>query len=211
MAVSLNPRAERLLARLPRVTVYSLLELLLLVLIAVQCAGLFWAVLTPIGPVGEWKALDLMRAAPPPGPRRGDFDPFFRQAPGAAQAPVVVTALDIRLHGITANRATGGGSAIIGTANGQQRVYQVGEEIMPGVVLTGVAFDHITISRGGAAEQLYLDQSPPTGAPASPGAVPQPVPMQPMQTVPVPAPTIAPPPPQQQQPTPTAQTLKVDQ
>jgi general secretion pathway protein C len=42
MAVSLNPRAERLLARLPRVTVYSLLELFLLLLIAIQCARLFW-------------------------------------------------------------------------------------------------------------------------------------------------------------------------
>jgi general secretion pathway protein C len=91
MAVSLNPRAERLLARLPRVTVFSLLELLLLVLIAVQCARLFWAALTPLGPLGEWKALDLMRPAAAPGPLLGSFDPFFRQAPGAAagQAPVV--------------------------------------------------------------------------------------------------------------------------
>lgn len=214
MAVSLNPRAERLLARLPKVTVYSFLELLLLVLIAVQCARLFWSVLTPLGPVGEWKALDLMRAAPAPGPTLGGFDPFFRQAPGAAQAPVVVTALDIRLHGITANRATGGGSAIIGTANGQQRVFLVGEEIMPGVTLTGVAFDHVTISRGGAPEQLYLDQSP-AGAGQAPGSVPpQPAPpppmMQPMRTAPPQAPMIAPPPPPPQQ-TPTAQTLKVNQ
>jgi general secretion pathway protein C len=102
MAVSLNPRAERLLARLPRVTVYSLLELFLLLLIAIQCARLFWAVLTPVGPLGEWKALDMMRPAAPTTPLLGSFDPFFRQAPGApggAAAPVVVTALDVRLYG----------------------------------------------------------------------------------------------------------------
>ena len=91
MAVALNPRAERLLARLPRVTVYSALELLLLVLIAVQCARLFWAVLTPLGPVGDYKALDLLRPAAPAGATMAGFDPFFRSAPGAAQAPATVT------------------------------------------------------------------------------------------------------------------------
>jgi len=221
MAVSLNPRAERLLARLPRLTVYSLLELLLMVLIAVQCARLFWGVLTPIGPVGDWKALDHIRPVAPAGPTLGSFDPFFRQAPGApgagGTAPVVVTSLDIRLYGVTANRATGGGSAIIGRANGPQRVFMVGEEIMPGVVLTGIGFDHVTISRGGASEQLYLDQTPAAAgsqgtAPAAPVVQPTPMvaPPPPPPPPPPPAPVTrtAPPPPP---PTPTAQTLKVDQ
>jgi general secretion pathway protein C len=219
MAVVLNPRAERLLARLPRVTVYSALELLLLVMIAVQCARLFWALLTPLGPVGDYKSLELMRPAPATGATLGSFDPFFRSVPGAAgQAPVVVTALDIRLYGVLANRATGGGSAIIATSNGQQRSVMVGEEIMPGVTLTGVGFDSITISRGGASEQLFLDQSPAAGAvPNSPGAAvarppggyqgPPPVPGQ------IPVPTVyAPPPPPP--PTPAAnqaQPLRVQQ
>jgi general secretion pathway protein C len=199
MAVALNPRAERLLARVRRVTVYSALELLLLVLIAVQCARLFWSFLTPIGPVGDYKALDLMRPVPAAAPTMGSFDPFFRQAPGApvAQAPAVVTALDIRLFGITANRATGGGSAIIGTVNGQQRSYQVGEEIMPGVVLSGVGFDYVTISRAGTPEQLYIDQSPAAPGPNSPGGQGSPPPMvQPPMVVPtVRVPQVAPPPP----------------
>lgn len=216
MAVSLNPRAERLLARLPRVTVYSLLELLLLLLIAIQCARLFWAALTPLGPVGDWKALDLMRAGPPPGPRLGSFDPFFRQAPGApgtAQSPVVVTALDIRLFGVMGNQATGGGSAIIGSPNGQQRVVLIGEEVMPGVVLTGITFDHVTISRGGAVERLYLDQTPAAANPGAPAPPPglgptRPAPMPPPPVVRTAPPTPAPPPPP---PPPSVQTLKVDQ
>jgi general secretion pathway protein C len=214
MAVALNPRAERLLARVRRVTVYSALELLLLVLIAVQCARLFWAFLTPIGPVGDWKALDLMRPVQSQAPQLGSFDPFFRQAPGAAvgQAPVVVTALDIRLFGVTENRATGGGSAIIGTADGQQRSYQVGEEIAPGVILSGVGFDHVTITRAGTPEQLFLDQSP---AGPAPGAVPQPMPnpgMSPPMVVPtVRVPPPPPPPPPQQPGTLNAQTMRVNQ
>ena len=63
MAVSLSPRADRLLARIRTVSVYSVAELLLLVLIAVQCARLFWTILTPLGPIGDYKALDRMRAA----------------------------------------------------------------------------------------------------------------------------------------------------
>jgi len=217
MAVSLNPRAERLLARLPRVTVYSALELLLLLLIAIQCARLFWGAMTPIGPLGDFKSLEQMRPIAVAAPSVGTFDPFFRQAPGgpAAAQPTVVTSLDIRLYGITANRATGGGSAIIGPANGEQRVYLVGEEIVPGVTLTAVGFDFITVSRNGQEEQLYLDQTPvaPGGAAPvtpppppvqyqSPPPPPPPPPPQPVQTItvtPAPAPAATPQSPRQTQ------------
>lgn len=188
MAVSLNPRAERLLIRLRTVSVYSLGELLLIVLIAIQCARLFWGLLTPLGPIGDYRALD--RAQPvAPGPTLGAFDPFFRQAPGAP-APATVTALDIRLHGVSGNQATGGGSAIVSAANGEQRSVLVGEEIMPGVTLVTIGFDYVTISRGGAHEQLYLDQTPvPSAGAAPPQVLPQPQPAAlPVPTVTAPAP-----------------------
>lgn len=198
MAVALNPRAERLLARMPRLTVYSAGELLLLVLVAVQAARLFWAVLTPLGPVGEYRALNTAIPLQQSVGTLATFDPFFRQTPGAAAAPVTVTALDIRLFGTLEDRATGRGSAIIGTPDGRQTSYRVGEEIIPGVVLSAVAFDHITVTRGGTPEQLFLDQST---APAAPGA---PAPQQnPMMTPPQPVPVVrappaaAPPPPMQ--------------
>jgi general secretion pathway protein C len=217
MAVALNPRAERLLARLPRFTVYSLLELLLLVLIAVQCARLFWALLTPLGPVGQYRALNTALPLTQASASLATFDPFFRQAPNAAAAPVVVTALNIQLFGTREDRATGRGSAIIATPDGRQTSFLVGEEIMPGVVLSGVAFDHVTLTRNGVAEQLFIDQSPPTAdAPAAPGSgglappmgprgsyVPQPVPI-------VRAPPPAPPPPPQQMGN-TTQPMRVSQ
>ncbi len=191
MAVSLNPRAERLLARLRTVSVYSLAELLLIVLIAIQCARLFWGVLTPLGPIGDYRALTGAHATAST-PVLGAFDPFFRQAPGA-EGPATVTALDIRLHGISGNQATGGGSAIISAGNGEQRSILVGEEIMPGVTLVSIGFDFVTISRGGATEQLFLDQTPAATPGAVPGQVqPQPAP-QPVPTVVAPPPPPAPP------------------
>lgn len=216
MAVVLTPRAERLLARFPRLNIYSGLELLLLVLLAVQCARLFWSLLTPLGPLGEWKALDLIRPVAPAAALTS-FDPFFRQAPGAAavapEAAPTITALNIRLFGVSANQATGGGTAIIGTPDGQQYLFALGDEVAPGVVLTGVGSDFVTISRGGAAERLYLDQSASSPQPNSPGIVsppvlvppapPAPAPLQRQASPPQPVPTV----PAQPQPEPQAAQL----
>ena len=133
---------------------------------------------------------------------------------------MVVTALNIQLFGTREDRATGRGSAIIATPDGRQTSFLVGEEIMPGVMLTGVGFDHVTITRGGVAEQLFIDQSPadrgsgarrsgarlaglapPTGPRGS--YVPQPVPV-------VRAPPAPPPPPPPQMGN-TTQPMRVSQ
>ncbi|MFN3945441.1 MAG: type II secretion system protein N [Allosphingosinicella sp.] len=176
MPSAMGQGAGRLLRRLPRTTAFSLVELLLLTLLAYQCARLLWALVTPIGPVGDWKAAS--RIGPPATAALGDFDPFFRLS-GAA-GPAVVTSLDLKLYGVREDRASGRGSAIIGSADGAQSSYAVGDEIMPGVTLAAVGFDHVTISRGGVLEQIYLDQSPeaevvatePAAAPATDLAAP---------------------------------------
>ena len=62
MRLALDPRARRLLRRLPRNTVYSAMELILLSLLALQCARLVWTLVTPLGPVGDWKAGSALRA-----------------------------------------------------------------------------------------------------------------------------------------------------
>jgi general secretion pathway protein C len=168
----------RLGERLQRLTVFTLAELVLLVLIAVQAARLIWTLAAPLGPVGDWKAASGQTV-------RGDgallaaFDPFFRLSAGG---PVVVTSLNLKLTGVREDRATGRGAAIIQLPDGRQLSFMVGEEIMPGVILAGVGFDNVTISRGGAQEQIFLDQSQPVPvagadpngtAPAPPGAQPQ--------------------------------------
>lgn len=160
MRIALAPR-RLLLLRLPRTTVYSALEILLLTLLAVQCARLFWTLVTPVDPVGDWRSSSAMQAIPASGSLLG-FDPFFRLS--APAGTLVVSTLDLKLYGVREDRATGRGSAIIATPDGQQNSYVVGEEIMPGATLATVRFDHVTISRGGAIEQIFLDQSSPAPA-----------------------------------------------
>lgn len=153
--------SSRRSALLGRTSFLGGLELALLSLAAVQCARLFWAVATPIGPIGEWRATSPVPAAAPIPPERfAAFDPFFRLNGDAG--PMQVTALDIKLFGVREDKASGRGSAIVGTPDGQQRSFAVGDEILPGVRLTAVAFDSISIERNGAAEQLFLDQSSPS-------------------------------------------------
>ena len=158
MRLGSSLRAERLLGRLPRPTVYSALEIVLLVLIAVQAARLLWILVTPVGPVGEWKASGAL-VLPDGDAALREFDPFFRLS-GAA-APAIVTSLSLKLYGVTEDRATGRGSAIIALPDGTQRSFAVGEEVMPGVALAEVGFDNVTIMRAGAREQIFLDQSEP--------------------------------------------------
>ncbi|HEU4961661.1 MAG TPA: type II secretion system protein N [Sphingomonas sp.] len=165
MRLVLRPRARALLRRLPRTNVYSLAELLLLALLAVQCARLVWVIVTPVTPLGDWRPVRPGAAGAPGDMLRG-FDPFFRLSGGEA-APAAVTSLQLTLYGIRVNEATGGGSAIVATPDGAQNSYAVGEEIMPGVTLKAVVFDHISIDRGGTVEDLYIDQSKPV-APVEP-------------------------------------------
>jgi general secretion pathway protein C len=149
---------------------------------------------TPVDPVGAWRPAVTGTAARGIAGTLGGFDPFFRSAAGGEAGAVVVTSLSLKLFGVRQNQATGRGAAIIALPDGQQRSVGVGEEIMPGVRLDAVGFDNVTISRGGAQEQLFMDQSqgtPAAGGTAAPvgSAVPAPA------TAPPPLPVIAVPPP----------------
>lgn len=168
MRLRVSPRARALLRRLPVVNVYSLGELVLLALLAVQCARLFYAMVTPLGPLGDW------RVAQPgvggaPGTILASVDPFFRVS-GAAAPATTVTSLQLTLYGTRLDDASGQASAIIAGPDGVQNSVGVGEEIVPGARLKAVAFDHVTIDRGGVPEELYIDQSDATAQPAAPPA-----------------------------------------
>lgn len=173
MRLELDARARRLLRRLPRTNPYSIAELLLLAVLAVQCARLVWTVLTPVDPLGHWRPAAAAGPAMPGAILRG-FDPFFRAAQQAG--PATVTSLQLKLFGTRIDEANGGGSAILAGPDGVQKSIAVGEEVAPGVVLKAVAFDHVSLARGGAAaEDLFLDQSgAPPPAPGADGSVPPP-------------------------------------
>jgi len=175
MRLGLDARMRRLVRLVPVVNVYSVVELLLLALLAVQVARFVWVLATPVGPLGAWRPAGPVVPALP-GEAIASFDPFFRLG-AEAQGSQVVTSLQLTLFGTRQNEATGGGSAIIAGADGVQNSYAVGDEVQPGVKLVAVAFDHVTVERGGVGEDLFLDQSVPAtpiapGGPAAPGAAP---------------------------------------
>jgi len=177
MRLNPSPRLRALVRRIPAINFYSLGELLLLGVLAIQCARLFWAIVTPVGPVGDWRIAQPGVGGSPAAILRG-FDPFFRVS-GAQGATTAVTSLQLTLFGTRIDDATGLSSAIIAGPDGVQNSVGLGEEIVPGVRLKAVAFDHVTIDRGGKAEELYIDQSggaePAAAATPVPGAAPPPV------------------------------------
>jgi general secretion pathway protein C len=140
---------------------------LLVLLLIIQSARLFWTLVTPVGPVGKWhSAKPLAALNVPPG-----FDPFFRTGGGPA-TQVAVTSLSLKLFGTRLDFASGRGSAIIATPDGVQSSFAVGEEIVAGVKLKEVGADFVVIDRGGTAEQLFLDQSNPAQVASPTGSTP---------------------------------------
>lgn len=169
MQLALNPRARQLLRRLPVGSPTAILRAALIVALGIQGARLLWAVAEPHGPVGNWRGSAIV--PPADSALLGRFDPFGRF--GASDAPVAASSLPIKLFGVRLDAATGQGSAIIAGPDGAQQSFTVGDTVMPGVILRQVAFDSVTIDRGGALEQVFLDQSVPPRAVVG-GALPAP-------------------------------------
>ncbi len=129
--------------------------------VCIQIARLFWLLVTPLSPLGDWRPSQVQIVPFAERPALfGGFDPFFR-TPIVADGTEVVTSLPLKLFGIRTNEASGGGSAIIANAEGIQNSWSIGEEIMPGATLHSVAFDHVVISNNGILEKLFIDQSVP--------------------------------------------------
>ena len=152
--------------RLTAVPLHDALWWALAATIAVLGAVLLWTAVTPVSPLGAWRPAGVRVMSPAARSSLfAGFDPFNRanavkSAPGAE----TVTGLALTLYGIRVNAATGGGSAIIAGADGIQQVYRVGAEVMPGIILAEVHFDHVGLTHGGASELLYIDQSKPAPA-----------------------------------------------
>lgn len=166
------------LRTLPVPRIYGSVELGAMALAAASGAVLVWTVLTPVGAYGDWKVAGAREFDPAADMAvLARFDPFNRGTSGAATN--VVTALPLKLFGISLNTASGRGSAII-EVESVQTSFAVGDEVMAAVTLKTVAFDHVVLTRGGVEELLYVDQSTaaetvaPEGgapAPATPGGV----------------------------------------
>lgn len=146
-------------------------------LLVLQLVRLVLILLTPVAPIGGWQPTPAQII--PVAARTAlltRFNPFDgSSAAPAQQETAAVTALDLTLYGVRLNAASGGGSAIIAGSDGVQSSFAVDAEVLPGVTLAAVQFDHVVLDRNGSRERLYLDQSgdiipvsaPPTGADAA--------------------------------------------
>ena len=152
--------------RLPVTGLHDVLWWVLAATIAVLSAVVLWMIVTPVSPLGAWRPAEVRVMSPAARATLfAGFDPFNRtNAPAAVTGSETVTSLALTLFGVRVNAATGGGSAIIAGADGVQNVFKTGAEVMPGVLLAEVHFDHVGLSRNGSKELLYLDQSKPAAA-----------------------------------------------
>lgn len=164
--------------------VRAAVEIALGLALAVQLGQLIWIVAQP-------RAEAAVMAAPRAGVSPADpaifqrFDAFFRT--GAQSSLSDATAADgsqMRLYGVRAG-GPGGGSAIIGLADGRQVSVGVGEEVEPGLVLRDVGPDHATVARGTSLSRLTFSEVPLGVAP------PPPPPPGPQTVTPSPAPPAA--------------------
>ena len=73
--------------------------------VAVQIAMLVWAIVVPLGPVGDWRPATVSAAAKLPGDTTS-FDPFFRLQ-STAPTTAVVTSLALKLFGTRIDSAMG--------------------------------------------------------------------------------------------------------
>ena len=171
--------------------VRSTVEILLALLLAIQLGQLVWIVAKPRNPVGSPSSSAAATAPADPAVFQR-FDAFFRTGGQSSLAEASAAGSgQMRLYGLRSDGA-GGGSAIIGLADGRQVSVGLGEEVEPGLVLSGIGPDHVTLTRGASVSRLIFADVPLGVAPVPP---PPPGP----QTVTPPAP-----PPPSPAPTPTS-------
>ncbi len=159
-------------------------EVALALALSVQLAQAGWILLRP-----TTTATSLRSGPSPAGPADlsifDRFDAFFRTGAQSSLAEASAAgSSQMRLFGVRAGGA-GGGSAIIGLADGRQVSVGVGEEVEPGLVLQSVGPDHVTLARGTSISRLIFSDTPVGAAP------PPPPPPGPQTVTPVPVPPAA--------------------
>ncbi len=135
-----------------------LVELSLLAVIGALLALSLWRLITPMA-IGQVQAI----SAPAQNIAEDyslltSFDPFSRKA--VAKQPAYSTAqetnLDIQLLGAW-REIEGGGAVILKLDNGEQKVFEVGDEISPGITLEEILSGQAIISRNGVREQVSIN------------------------------------------------------
>lgn len=165
IAAMRNLRLETLRDAAARAPWRRVAEIVLVVLLLVQAGRLVWlfAAPSPKRPTAEaapTRPIDIGVLS--------RFDAFFRTGGQSSLAGASgAEATQLRLFGVRAG-GEGGGSAIIGLADGRQLSVGVGEEVESGLVLREVGPDFVTLARGGSLSRLEFSDAPACAAPPPP-------------------------------------------
>ena len=149
-----------------------IVEAVLILLLLVQAGRLIWLFAAPSPKLSTAAAASPASAVDLSILSR--FDAFFRTGvQGALAGASGADASQMRLFGVRSG-GVGGGSAIIGLADGRQISVGVGEEVEPGLVLQSVGSDFVTLARGQSITRLEFSDAPAgAAAPPPPPATPQ--------------------------------------
>lgn len=155
---------EALAARPDRVR--TAVEVTLALVLAVQIGRLVWIVVEPVD--NPPAAATRPQAGPVDYSVFARFDAFFRTGGQSSLAEdTAAHSGQMRLFGVRSDGA-GGGSAIIGLADGRQLSVAVGETVEPGLILQSVGPDHVVLARGGSLSRLIFSDLPAGAAPPPP-------------------------------------------
>ena len=157
---------EALAARPDRVR--TGVEAALALLLIVQLGRLTWIVVEPVDSPSASAPAAARPTAPVDYSIFDRFDAFFRTGGQSSFAEdAAAGSSQMRLFGLRSDGA-GGGSAIIGLADGRQLSVAVGETIEPGLTLQSVGSDHVVLARGGSLSRLIFTDLPVGAAPPPP-------------------------------------------
>lgn len=141
------------------------MEATLALVLAVQLGRLVWIAVEPVD--APTAAMSRPAVKPVDYSVFQRFDAFFRTGAQSSLAEdTAAGSSQMRLFGLRSDGA-GGGSAIIGLADGRQVSVAVGEIIEPGLVLQSVGPDHVVLARGNSLSRLIFSDLP-AGAAAPP-------------------------------------------
>lgn len=145
----------------------SSVEVALALLLVVQLGRLVWIVAEPRDAAAV-PTSPSAAAVPADFAVFQRFDAFFRTGGQSSLAEASAAGSgQMRLYGLRSD-GSGGGSAIIGLADGRQVSVGVGEEVEPGLILRGVGPDHVTLARGASVSRLIFSDVPVGVAPVPP-------------------------------------------
>jgi general secretion pathway protein C len=147
--------------------VRAAVEMALALVLVVQLGRLVWIAVEPVR-APDAPAATTRAAQPVDYSVFQRFDAFFRTGGQSSLAEETAAgSSQMRLFGLRSDGA-GGGSAIIGLADGRQVSVAVGETVEPGLTLQSVGADHVVLARGSSLSRLIFTDLPIGAAPPPP-------------------------------------------